>query len=250
MWQQVQQGVQVEVWTFATLDPDAASLSPYAKALHERWKITKNPSHMRREEDKQALSGLGCGWIHLDYPDCIYRFNPLTNEPLIQKDEDLFSSDIQVDLPLVNNMLLSLKEKIGAQRVQNQKNGLADPELEFFVPLAVGGHIDHRNTRLAAEKLELPLFYYADLPYAAMNPELVEASLPKGTLPIRYEITAAGIKAWQNSIACYTSQISSFWSSLEEMKAALVDYSNQPLACMFWKKSYRKNNNRSKHGKA
>jgi LmbE family N-acetylglucosaminyl deacetylase len=114
----------------------------------------------------------------------------------------------------------------------------------LIVPLAVGRHIDHRNTRLAAEYLGLPLHYYADFPYAAMDPAQVNTSVPEDATPIPFDISDQALEAWQDAIACYSSQISSFWSSLEEMRSAVAEYASQPLARTLWKKSKEKQERR------
>lgn len=230
MWEQVQQGQHVEAWTFATGDP-VEPLSAFARSLHARWNNIENPSLTRREEDKQALAGLGCGCVHLDFLDCIYRLNRETGKPLIQSDADLFPVDYQADLPLVDEMTKALETHLKAIQ------GLHERNPEICVPLGVGGHIDHRNLRLAAERLRLPLHYYADFPYAAKEPAQVQACLPEGAIPMRNLVTTSGIDAWQKAIACYQSQLSSFWKSPDEMKQAIQDYANQPYALTLWKYS-------------
>ena len=228
MWEQVQQGQRVQAWTFATADP-AEPLSAYAQSLHARWNDLKNPSLTRREEDKQALTSLGCGWLHLDYLDCIYRRNNETGEPLIQSDADLFPIHYQVDPVLVNKMARTLEERLN---IELETHGAG---IDLCVPLGVGGHIDHRNLRLAAEILGVPLFYYADFPYAAKEPAQVQASLPAGGKPVPHPISTAGVEAWQQAIACYKSQISSFWKSRDEMNQAIQEYASQPFALTLWK---------------
>ena len=226
--EQVKSGDHIEVWTFATREADVAQISPYAQSLHLRWGDVKHPVRMRREEDEKALTLLGCQWKHLDFLDCIYLVNTRTGEPLIKTDQDLFLAAQEKEPLLVDEMIRSMKELLGLR---------LNEDIEIIAPLAVGGHIDHCNTRLAAEKLGLPLTYYADFPYAAQDPSAVEASLPVGTNPLGYHVSDRGLTAWQKSIACYQSQISSFWNSTKEMEKALLEYAALPIACTLWKLS-------------
>lgn len=238
IWEQIQEGYSVEVWTFSTFEPDPYQLSSYAKMLHSRWQNIVNPYKMRKEEDIKALTLLGCKWEHLDFPDCIYRFNRETGEPLISKDQDLFPDNYQPDRLYIYNMTRSLDGILICRDNQSFQKGLPSKKYQFIVPLGVGGHVDHRNTRLAAMQLGLPLYYYAEYPYAAKDPDQVNALLPFRSKAYRFEISDDGLAAWQDAVGCYGSQISSFWSSLDEMKSALANYASLPIARTLWKPHY------------
>jgi LmbE family N-acetylglucosaminyl deacetylase len=217
----INQGVLVEVWSIFTADPPEGSLSPFALSLHSRWKEKANPTWIRREEDKHALELLGGTYRHLYYPDCIYRRNPATNEPIIKKDEDLFSADYVVETDLLANLANDLKSHLPS-------------DAEIISPLGMGGHVDHRLTRMAAEKLGRPLWFYADYPYAAKDPSKVNAFLPQKAEPEVLEISDQGVEAWIKGIKCYPSQISSFWKSVNEMNEAVRQYASMPIGHTLW----------------
>lgn len=238
LWEQIQKGYKVEVWTFSTMEPEPYLLSPYAKMLHSRWKEVEYPYHVRKEEDKNALSLLGCNWEHLNFPDCIYRFDNVTGQPLIQKDDDLFPENYQPDWSFIGDMTSTLKGALFLRDDAAFQTGAPSNKFQLIAPLGVGGHIDHRNTLLAAEQLELPLFYYAEYPYAAKDPIKVSAMLPPKSRAFPFEISSAGLAAWQEAVGCYGSQISSFWSSMDEMKSALADYAYLPIARTLWKSHF------------
>ncbi|MBA4383696.1 MAG: hypothetical protein C0410_03080 [Anaerolinea sp.] len=220
----ITQRIPVEVWSIFTADPPEGALSPFAQSLHSRWNEKSNPSWIRREEDKHALELLGGTYRHLYYPDCIYRRYPQTNEPIIKKDADLFSEDYVIEKDLLANLANDLKSHLplGA---------------EIISPLGMGGHVDHRITRLAAESLGRPLWYYADYPYAAKDPSSVNAFLPENAEPEVLEVTDQGVEAWLKAIACYRSQISSFWASEDEMNKAVRQYASLPIARTLWHKT-------------
>jgi len=218
---QVRSGDAVEVWTFFTADPPASPLSGFAAELHERWQGGQEAVRLRREEDETAMRVLGCSWQHLGFHDCIYRVDPLTSKPLIHDLGDLFSPDYQVETAL----LIRLEEEL-----QHRLSGSA----RLYVPLSVGEHVDHRLVRMAAERLARPLVYYADFPYAAQEPDQLKRKVPPGALPLEVHLSQTALKTWQQAIACYKSQISSFWSSIEDMKKAIVDYARQPVSTTLW----------------
>jgi hypothetical protein len=105
---------------------------------------------------------------------------------------------------------------------------------DLVTPLGVGGHIDHRITRLAAEALHRPLHYYADFPYAGGHPDEVKVKLKAGMLARYYPPSEAGLRSWQKATAAYVSQISTFWPSMDAMKSALLEYSQSELGNTLW----------------
>lgn len=221
IWEQLQEGTLVEVWSIFTADPPINTISPFAESLHQRWGEQQNPMLVRREEDINALDLLGCKWRHLNYPDCIYRRDSSTGEPIIKTVDDLFALNYRVEQDLVQAVVADLMKYLykGSKLV---------------VPLSVGDHIDHRVTRLAAEKLGVPLTYYPDFPYAANDPDQIATCLPGPSRPLFHRISDDGLNAWQNGIASYRSQMSSFWESIDAMRSALQEYSTNPVSCTFW----------------
>ena len=217
----LKQGDAVEVWTVCTADPPETQLSPFAQELHNRWGETQNPVALRRQEDQTALQSLNCSLKHLAFPDCIYRMHPYEHRPLIQKAEDLFSFTAPPEKQLIETIADAFRA-----------HGTSDCML--VSPLGVGGHIDHLNTRLAAESLERPLWYYADFPYAAKDPQQLIDTLPAGAKEMPYAITNDDKLAWQEGIASYGSQLSSFWTSIDQMKLAVELYARQPYALTLW----------------
>lgn len=219
----VNRGIAVEVWSIFTADPPDGNLSLFAQSLHARWMETANPYWIRREEDKHALALLGAACQHLYYPDCIYRRDPLSREPIIKKDEDLFSDAYVVEKELLANLVKDLKSRL-------PKNA------DIISPLGMGGHIDHRVTRMAAEQLGKPLWFYADYPYAAKDPSKVNSYLPQNAEAEVLDISESGLVGWLKGIACYPSQISSFWASEDSMEKEVRAYANLQISRTLWHK--------------
>ena len=103
--------------------------------------------------------------------------------------------------------------------------------------MALGGHVDHRLVRAAAEALARPLHYYADYPYAVADPlngSDLRGELGKFRPAQRGASSAQALAAWQEAIAAYTSQISTFWGSLDEMRAHIADYQRESAGVTLW----------------
>jgi LmbE family N-acetylglucosaminyl deacetylase len=224
IWEQVHSEKKtVEIWTVFAADPSQVELSAFASELHMRWQTGREGPALRRSEDEKACARLGSKAIHLPFPDCIYRSLPDGSGPRISTNGDLFSFDLQKDLPLV-------------REVTHYLAGNLPMDCDLIVPLGVGSHIDHQIVRMAAEALNRRLLYHADFPYAGDHPDQVKEKTIESMEPIRYPTGQIGLNAWQEAVAAYVSQISTFWPSVEEMKTALEEYSKSAQGSILWKK--------------
>jgi len=70
----------------------------------------------------------------------------------------------------------------------------------------------------------MPLWYYADYPYVGQTTVKLSDWVKPDALEYEMSISSNGLQAWQNSIACYDSQISMFWKSVENMRIAIQMY--------------------------
>jgi len=210
LWEQAQTGERVAIWTICAGDPPAGTFSPFAEALHTRWG-TENAHPVRRAEDAAACQRLGATYRHFPIPDCIYRRSPVNGEHLYASEAALWGPVHPDEAELANEIASMLKRELPAQ-------------VQLVSPLGLGNHVDHRLTRLAAEKLGLPLLYYADYPYVlpAGNRQML------GNLSSMFTpLSPDGLRAWQDAVAAHQSQISTFWKSLAEMREAIREYSQQ-----------------------
>jgi hypothetical protein len=108
-------------------------------------------------------------------------------------------------------------------------------QASLVCPLTLGGHVDHRLTRAAAELLGRPLWYYADYPYVLGHPVETSGSLPQHVELGVYQLSADGLAAWGRSVAAHTSQISTFWSTLESMQYELQHYYDMHGGLRLWR---------------
>jgi LmbE family N-acetylglucosaminyl deacetylase len=224
IWHQVQKGHTVEIWTICAGDPPHQPLSPYARSLHDRWKIEGNTVTQRRTEDLEACALLGARARHFLFPDCIYRKKPGTGEFLVMGDEDLFHPS----LPLSERRWIS-------QLVSWLKTAL--PATYTLVsPLALGGHIDHHLTRAVAEALAPQcLWYYADFPYANRI-GVSETALPDSHYhAVDFALSEEAFRMWIQAITCYRSQLSTFWKDLDALHHELNAYYQNNRLSILWK---------------
>jgi hypothetical protein len=97
--------------------------------------------------------------------------------------------------------------------------------------------VDHRLTRLAAEKLRRPLWYYADYPYVIRAEDPLKPFRREGWYSQVFPISEVGLVAWQEAVAAHHSQISTFWQDLDAMRQAIWAYRQSEGGIRLWKKS-------------
>ncbi|HEY42642.1 MAG TPA: PIG-L family deacetylase [Anaerolineae bacterium] len=208
--QQAAAGELVSVLTICAGDPPAGPLSSFARELHERWGESSSPIAARRAEDRVACGRLDAVVVHLDIPDAIYRRDP--------EGELLYSSESEILGPV------HMKEQGLIQHLADLLEEQCPVEFRIYCPLGVGGHVDHRLTRRAAERLNVRLWYYYDLPYSARGEILPpELGLPPGN-EITWLLSNGEIDAWAAAVAMYQSQLSTFWTDMQTLHRELRDY--------------------------
>jgi LmbE family N-acetylglucosaminyl deacetylase len=214
--QRTQSGDQVTILTAMSADP-ALPLpsSPIIAELHARWAAGQQPSEARRAEDSAAARVVGAEIAFLSITDCIYRTESHGNA-LYQSEASLFSVPHPDDPALP--VPATLRDLVSAADV-------------LIAPLTVGGHVDHRIVQAWA--LELwhsgvvkDLRFFTDYPYAE-NVEALNSALERIALPLQPDVIALtefDVRAKINAIACYHSQISTFWSSVNAMETTICSY--------------------------
>ena len=113
------------------------------------------------------------------------------------------------------------------QSLSRQMKKAPLPEGELVCPMTVGGHVDHRLTRAAAESLGKSIWYYPDFPYILNDLSQMDEWVSKGWESQSFEISKAGMDAWIEAAAAYQSQISTFWMDQEALGDALKRYNAQ-----------------------
>lgn len=220
IFDQVRSGLSVEIWTVVCgFPPEGDELSPFAQLLHAQWGFTtaEETVRLRRAEDQRAAAILGAKPVQFDgFPDCIYR-RGMNGEHLYPLDVFVKPSLAEADLPAKITAALASR---------------LEPEDVLVCPLGIGNHADHLLVRKAVEGLNLPLWYYADVPYVLRHSEALDPATSAGRVETR-KISSAGLNAWVDGIITYASQISTLFESLEEVREAMAEYGREGLR--LWK---------------
>jgi LmbE family N-acetylglucosaminyl deacetylase len=209
IWQHRQAGQTALVVTvFAGAPAADQPLSPFAQSLHDRWGHHDDAPSQRRQEDLAALQTLGADGCHWPCLDCIYRRSAAGR--YLYADDSALWGDIA---PEEEALIEELTGRIAALPLA--RGG------RVYAPLAVGHHVDHQIVRRAAEAAGGNLYWYEDYPYAENFQAVQYALHNRQWQTILTPLSEAALIAKIAAIACYRSQISSFWADPEAMDRAV-----------------------------
>jgi len=226
VWELIQTGQPVQVWTVCAGAPEPGEpLSPFAQHLHARWGTGVEAVAVRRAEDETALVSLKVGTRYWDLPDCIYRRLPGLTEDgqpawLVDGEDGLWQP--------VHPQEQGVVERLAAWIV-SCVHELGDPNaLRLVSPLTLGNHVDHSLVRAAAEaaaaQVGCEVWYYPDYPYAVRSGVSTAGKVGSDWQQVCQNVALDGLAAWQEAVACYVTQLSTFWADRNELNAALEDY--------------------------
>ncbi len=210
-------GAEVLVITVFAGFPARREPSALAAQLHSHWGDPADPVVLRRNEDKKAIGLLGADWLHLHYPEAIYRFE----EPsfLYLRSGDLFGSPHPSDSAVVAQIAESVTE-------------ICHPgQTEIHAPLAIGNHVDHQLVRNAAFILLRRSFrvtFYEDYPYVEVPGALTMALEGTGVTRWREKVQDLEedcLAQKTQAIARYASQMNELFQGAEKMAERVRDYS-------------------------
>jgi LmbE family N-acetylglucosaminyl deacetylase len=218
IFEQARQGLQPEIWTIFAGDAPAGPLSPLALSCHADWGIpdVHELVAVRRNEDQAAAAIVGAEVAHFSLPDCIYR-RTADGEALYP--DDVFVPFHPFDLGLDADIAAALAAEL-------------EPQDILVSPLAIGAHVDHRLARLAAERLDRPLRYYADIPYVFRRPETLAPAVQGMALDL-YPVSEAGVHAWISGTAAYQTQMIILFGTEMKMRTLLrTDWETRHGTCL------------------
>jgi LmbE family N-acetylglucosaminyl deacetylase len=222
---QTSAGDTVLVVTVATVEPPDDLVSATVESLHDRWRagLPVGDHEMsivarRQAEDRRAFAILQADILHLPFLDCIYRVGA-DSSLHYPGPVDMFGPIVPADTGMIDQLAGVFAGLPPAGRV--------------YVPLGVGGHVDHQLTRLAAEQVFPAPSYYEDYPYT-MRPGALEEVLP----PAEREdwtsevlrLTPVALAAKIEAVAAYESQLSSFFSGYDDLVEKLREEGQRVLA--------------------
>ncbi len=209
-----QQGDRVEVWTVCAGEPPHGTLSLLAQVLHQMWGLqAEEVVATRRAEDHAACRLLRLKPRHMTIPDAIYRHDE-TGAPLYTDFEALTGPLHPADEALVAELAGQFRREWPA-------------EARVVVPLAIGGHVDHRLTRAAAEATGRVAAYYADFPYAAREGLSALRALPQQGWRNIQSPPQEALKPWVQGILAYASQKRAFWDTDDALESEVYAFAGE-----------------------
>jgi LmbE family N-acetylglucosaminyl deacetylase len=214
-----QAGERVLIVTITAGDP-VAPVSTYATSLHSRWELVADATAVRREEDLAACAILGADALHWAVPDCIYRVDS-QGTPFYVDDADIFGPVAPAELDMVNELVEQMRALSLARHM--------------VVPLAVGNHVDHQLTRMAAERAFHgdKLRYYEDYPYAQQPGKLAQVfDAPenhclgnnRAWVSEIVSLDTVALETKYAAVTAFRSQLSTFFRDQTDLQAQIGGY--------------------------
>jgi LmbE family N-acetylglucosaminyl deacetylase len=231
IWQQAQRGESVAVVTlFADSPSPSQPLSDFAQLLHDRWQASASssdfadPPAVRRAEDVRSFEVLDARIVLAQFPltDCIYLTHPYLETPLYASEEAIFG-------------------ELNPADPAREKLSIIPPPDEgtiVYSPLAIGNHVDHQLVRSIVEGWGLDagrVRFYEDYPHVVIRSNLEKiVGQHEGWVSRVTALTEDALQAKIRAAAQHSSQISTFWKSIEAMDEALRSYAAQVGGERLW----------------
>jgi len=224
VWDLANSGHKLEILTICSGDPPEDNLSPLARELHFKWGLGLDAVRIRREEDQKACQIIGAAPRHLSYLDCIYRKTP-EGEFYYTAEGDIFGGLDPREVELI--------ERLSDQLLEELPN-----DAHIVAPLGIGNHVDHELTRKAANRLGIPVVFYADYPYAreADGKEILEfMGRSSDWKEEEFPVSETGLEKWILAAQAYRSQVSTFWENEEDLERQIREFSDFLGGFMLWR---------------
>ncbi len=213
----VGKGESVAIRTVMAGIPQKLPDTPIIRDLHQRWQSGDDPVRVRVQEDEVAVRHLGATSDRMvSWLDCVYRISR-AGIPLYPDHPSIFGEIHPQDTTaqLLPTIVLPPQEI---------------PRC-IYAPLGAGHHIDHQIVRNWAITLKqympwVALKFYEEYPYTEDSSAVDKAlaffheNFPRLRLELEtVPVDENNVKAKLESIACYKSQVSSFWADNGAMEA-------------------------------
>jgi LmbE family N-acetylglucosaminyl deacetylase len=180
---------------------------------------------VRRREDLAVMRYLGCAWVHLGFPEAIYRRSPTTGRLVYRHPRQKWTRPNVADTAHMEELFLVLRRLT------------ADMGPRLLVsPLGVGHHVDHRICALTALRLaggQTRVLFYEDFPYVAgggvggADDDPLRALSRLGLEPRRRYVVPANTNRQVKALSLYASQIEPLFGDEEGMREAVKARTHQ-----------------------
>jgi LmbE family N-acetylglucosaminyl deacetylase len=231
--QYVRLGVSVLVVNVCSAAPDGDEpLSDLARYFHEGMGHPDRLVEARRAEDEIAIARLGADVMELRWKDCIYRGQPRDGFWYYTDVHQVFSSVHPEEEKLAYHLATAINELAGDHAGAT-----------IYIPLGVGGHVDHQIAYKAGwilDKIGRYITFYEDYPYAddehphPYDPEhtsslasILAADSNAGLKPRMVSLTDMDMQAKTDSVCAYDSQISMIFGDKTAVAPRLMRFATR-----------------------
>ena len=190
---------------------------------------------IRRAEDIAAMRAIDAAFVHLSFPDAIYRRSLSSGKLIYLSARERWLAPHTDDAAYIEE-LFQLLSRICLD---------LGPIL-LLSPLGIGDHVDHQITARVALRLQeagANLLFYEDFPYVA-NPNTAngggdtpEAAMARlGRSPAERFCVPVDVEGKMRVLRHYVSQVAPLFGSDEEMRAAILRCRHQGIPSeIYWR---------------
>lgn len=201
---------------------------------------------IRRAEDIAAMRAIAAEFVHLSFPDAIYRRNTQTGKLIYPSARERWVAPNAEDAAHIEELYRLLRRIC-----------LDLGPILLVSPMGIGDHVDHQITALVALRLAAAgasLLFYEDFPYVA-NPDSgrgdgdgPHAALARLQLePNERFIVPVDVDGKMRLLRHYVSQVPVLFGTDAAMQGAIVGYQHEGQPCEFyWSAGHPKTGARSK----
>ena len=225
-------GLAVDILTiFAGDEPGPLEpiASPLVERIYDLWQLPRGEiMATRRREDAAACRELAAGPLHWELQEAIHRRDPDRPEALYPSLERLFGAVAAPEEMLVVRLAERFAGLPGAGEYQR-----------IVAPLGVGGHVDHRLVRAAAERaFGASLLYYEEFPYVVWKLFALRRAGIHGRSweALREPLSEEDIAARIAAIACYASQVSPLFRTPARIERLVRRHVRQARGERLWRR--------------
>jgi len=207
-------------------DPPPDVLNPLATELRRVWGLPDGEVLARRRaEDEEACRRLGAEAIHWNLPEALYR-GGADGAPHYRDVRSLYGELAAGEETLVDELAARLDADL--------------PEAGLLLaPLAVGGHVDHRLLRAAAERATREVAFYEDFPYVEWKWNALSRALGrwKDWEEEVLELTPELLERRAEAIEAYASQLPALFRTPARLRKQLRRAARRARGERIWRRS-------------
>lgn len=191
-----------------------------------------HPQH-RRREDIAAMHSVNADFVHLSFPDGIYRRSPVTGKLIYRNERERWSSPCIEDMAHVEELYLVLRRIC-----------LDLGSILLLSPMGIGHHVDHQIAAQVAVRLAAQgatLLFYEDFPYVA-DPSIgrgdqdgPRAALARQHLtPTRHFTVPVDVEGKMALLRHYASQVPVLFGDDDGMRERILGRQHAGVASEFY----------------